>query len=504
MDESEFQISLAMFVAASGIQLILGAAFGWLVRASRQPKSETSNHESKRVREALQQLHALTGSIGHNVDEHASRVEAINQNLAEAKTKGDGDLQTSLLAAMAQITEANERLQGQLNSAEKKLEEQAGKLESTLAEARTDALTGLSNRRAFDDELQRRLGEFHRYGSKVSMMLMDVDHFKKFNDTHGHLAGDEVLRGVARVLKQTVREVDLVFRYGGEEFAIVFPGTAVGDACGVADRIRAAVEGSRFDFNGTTLQVTLSGGLTEAALGDEPAAFIKRADESLYHSKKTGRNRVHRFDGKTQELITKVAAPAAPTPAPTAASEPAKASGTRTDTLTGLPNRQAFDEELNRRIAQQKRCHSALSLIIVDVDELHNVNDKYGREMGDIVLRAVTQFLTASMREMDLAARCEEDRFALLLPATDLTNALQAAERIRKAIGLCKLKIGESELQFTVSIGLAESKPEDDAQTFFGRCIDAVKFSQEAGRNCSFVHTGDQIEPIGRLCVEAT
>src|SRR6185295_20304286 len=93
------------------------------------------------------------------------------------------------------------------------------------ADARTDALTRLANRRAFDDELERRFNEWKRLRVPYTLLMADVDHFKKFNDTHGHQAGDEVLKGVAKTLKDTMREMDFVARYGGEEFAAVLPVT---------------------------------------------------------------------------------------------------------------------------------------------------------------------------------------------------------------------------------------------------------------------------------------
>src|SRR6185503_7619557 len=106
---------------------------------------------------------------------------------------------------------------------------------------RTDALTGLANRRAFDDELNRRFAEWQRRKTMFSLLILDVDHFKKFNDTHGHQAGDAVLTGVAATLRQTFREMDLVARYGGEEFAAILPVTNLTEALRAAERARAAI-----------------------------------------------------------------------------------------------------------------------------------------------------------------------------------------------------------------------------------------------------------------------
>src|SRR5439155_11482685 len=109
----------------------------------------------------------------------------------------------------------------ELDSAEERLQSQALQMESHACEARTDALTQVANRRALDDELTRCLIDFQRRQTPTTLMLLDVDHFKRFNDTHGHQAGDDALQGVARLVRQAVGEAGFVARYGGEEFAVV-------------------------------------------------------------------------------------------------------------------------------------------------------------------------------------------------------------------------------------------------------------------------------------------
>ena len=152
------------------------------------------------------------------------------------------------MLAIGSLVEANDRMQRQLVSADEKLQEQARQIESHAAEARTDALTNLPNRRAFDDEMTRRLAGSRRHGWTFSVFMMDVDHFKSLNDTHGHQAGDEVLRGLGKVLQNTAREADMIARYGGEEFAAVLPDTTVDDATIGAERFRQAIEDYCFQF----------------------------------------------------------------------------------------------------------------------------------------------------------------------------------------------------------------------------------------------------------------
>jgi diguanylate cyclase len=536
MTESGIQISLLMLLLVSTVQLVVGVACGWLFRGNRNgagnAAAENNSQQTRKLNEMLSRMHELTGSIGQDVGAHADRVQAIGAKLAQAQSAGGDNLEAALLSAMAQVAEANDQLRGRLNNAEKKLEEQAGQIEHQMAEARTDALTGLANRRAFDDELNRRLAEYLRLKTPVSLMMLDVDFFKKFNDTHGHLAGDEVLRRVARVLFGTMREMDLVARYGGEEFAVIFPATCAQDARRGVDRARAAIADSAFEFEGTTLSVTASCGLAEAIVGDDASSIIKRADEALYSSKKAGRNCGHLHNGATCELITLRTEPAAATPAKPAKTEekpapkakaPAQAepveafletnneerpiqlkpSQPRTDLLTGLPNYVAFCEDLRRRIAQRRRSEMELSLLLVDIDDLAAINTKHGEEMGNLVLRAVSQFLTAALRGMDLVARFDGDRFGLLLPVTNLANAILVAERVRKAIGLCNLKVGSSEVHFTVSIGVAEASANDDMESLMKHSELALHESQGSGGNCSHFFNGTTCEACQSMCETA-
>ena len=162
-----------------------------------------------------------------------------------------------IVDVVAKLIEVNQHMQDKLAWTEDKLREQAEEIQIHAAAARTDALTLLANRRTFDDELARRIAEFRRHGRAVSLVMADIDRFKKFNDTHGHPTGDEVLRGVARLLRRKMRKMDLVARYGGEEFAIHAPGTNLDDACKAAQRACEGIEKCHFRHGDEDLQVTI-------------------------------------------------------------------------------------------------------------------------------------------------------------------------------------------------------------------------------------------------------
>lgn len=171
------------------------------------------------------------------------------------------------------------------------------------AAARTDGLTGIPNRAAFDTELQRQLASHKRHGTAVTVVLLDIDHFKQFNDNHGHLAGDRVLRDVADVLRGSVRESDIVTRFGGEEFGILLPLTGLSAARLIAERIRLDVMAHVCGFEDQELHVTLSAGLTEVTADDTIESVIARADKALYEAKRAGRNCCYANDRGTNNYI---------------------------------------------------------------------------------------------------------------------------------------------------------------------------------------------------------
>ncbi|MBI4967952.1 MAG: diguanylate cyclase [Rhodospirillales bacterium] len=158
----------------------------------------------------------------------------------------------------------------------------------------TDALTGLFNRRYFDGKLATEHALALRYDHPLSVFLFDVDHFKKFNDTHGHDQGDRVLQHVATAFRQTVRPMDVACRYGGEEFIAILPNTGDEAAAAVAESVRRAVESMVVDG----LSVTISIGVAtfKKGSGEEPDALVKRADTALYAAKKAGRNCVRQAE----------------------------------------------------------------------------------------------------------------------------------------------------------------------------------------------------------------
>ena len=184
------------------------------------------------------------------------------------------------------------KLAGAFNDMVRRLRETREELERLSV---TDALTGLANRRLLMAELERELRRSQRNENPLAILMLDVDHFKRFNDTHGHPAGDVVLIRLANTLRKCVREVDTVARYGGEEFLVMLPETPAAEAAQVSERIRSSTEQDRFTPDGGTaaLNVTVSVGYAVyPEHGKTADALIAAADQALYRSKESGRNRV--------------------------------------------------------------------------------------------------------------------------------------------------------------------------------------------------------------------
>jgi diguanylate cyclase len=168
-------------------------------------------------------------------------------------------------------------------------------LEQVRRDSLTDALTNVANRKAFDEALHRCCAEADTTGIPLSLAVVDVDHFKKFNDTWGHQTGDQVLRYVASVLARLGAAPRLTARYGGEEFAIIFPGETADVAARALDRVRREIASralKRRSTNEDLGSVTVSMGVAQRLAGEKAAGFIERADAALYQSKHNGRNRL--------------------------------------------------------------------------------------------------------------------------------------------------------------------------------------------------------------------
>jgi len=158
-----------------------------------------------------------------------------------------------------------------------------------------DALTGLYNRWYVMEKIESEMNRSLRHGSPVALLMLDIDHFKRINDSFGHAAGDQVLKSFGQVLRESCRVYDVPGRYGGEEFCIILPETRVGSTTAVAERIRQRLAASRFDIGSDRVAITASIGIAgmEADGGIvSSAALIERADRALYSAKNNGRNRV--------------------------------------------------------------------------------------------------------------------------------------------------------------------------------------------------------------------
>ena len=248
------------------------------------------------VMDEINQVVAMIGAAAGTASNYSENLANVTEKLG--LSPDDSTVRAivgSLVHATKEMEQDNQVLEARLSASKEEITQLQENLEVARNESLTDPLTTLANRKSFDGALEQAIADAHARKDHLSLIMTDIDHFKRFNDTYGHLTGDQVLRLVAMSVKQNVKGRDIAARYGGEEFAVVLPHTALHPAITVADQIRRAVVAKELMKRSTGEhlgRVTISLGVATLRPDDTPQALIERADYCLYAAKRTGRNKV--------------------------------------------------------------------------------------------------------------------------------------------------------------------------------------------------------------------
>jgi diguanylate cyclase len=432
---------------------------------------EAAANDAARTNMAAQQLRDLAQNVASDVGAHNTLVGNISDQLDALKEGNDNS--SAVREAVAKMLDANKKLQTRLEDAERKIQIQAEEIRAQQSEARTDALTRLANRRAFDACLEESMRRFREDGRPFSMLIFDVDHFKQFNDVHGHQAGDEVLRCVGRTLTRIVKAGDLPCRYGGEEFAIIMTNTRIAEGQVAAERVRRAIEGMVVHFAGKTLRVTASIGLAESLAGEDGARLLRRSDDSVYASKKSGRNCSHWHDG-IDCLPISASKPAAPAK-PELAAAPRPMAVPLPSTAASIPDRAAFTDELRRRIAESHRTGEQISVLNFRVKDFQKLETTYGSAVGVLLLDSLATFISSSLRDMDLLGKLDAGEFVVMIPGSSASAAKIVGQRVRSSISLCPIPMGAQQIRLELDLGVVGVQPDDDAASAIRRAKDELE-----------------------------
>jgi len=419
---------------------------------------------------------------------------------------GKGE-QRGVLVTCDDVTELEEKnlmLHGMVNDLQKTQEEIQDKNVKLEFLASHDPMTKLLNRRAFNsrfDEMFRRSVED---GTELSCIMTDIDHFKRVNDNHGHAVGDKVIIAVAKILQVHARKSDIVGRYGGEEFCIVFPGMMVEKAAEVAEQIRLAIKKDLSAGVPVTNSLGVSSLLCEAESAQE---LLDQADKALYIAKESGRNRVVIWDGSSEEHgvvpeavekevetvqdvapdIVQIADPVVSTTGDDielhrlsvrvkelegiTEQRGAELEHNAThDAVTGLPNRILFDDRISQSLARGYRFDSIVAMLSISIETISTINDVLGHSIADELLKLCGERLGKTLRTVDTVASLQQDdspdteisisrlgqeEFGVLLTDVEHVDAITwIVKRILDSFTE-RFEVQENEIYVTMNIGIS-------------------------------------------------
>jgi diguanylate cyclase len=256
--------------------------------------------------EVIENVHVKTQLVINNLLEKVSKINRGTAHVTEKLSSFNQDLKNTndaevlyqlvdaLVDEMGSVIDDNKQMEQSLTHMNDEICSLKSEMENLSIIAQTDQLTSLFNRRAFEDEIQNHMQNFHKNQCASSLLVVDIDHFKLFNDTHGHHVGDKVLAYVALALRKSVKGTDFVARYGGEEFVILLPDTHLADALTVAEGLRKKIADKKLtvgkEKKHSLGSVTVSVGVSTLNNSDDRESYFIRADEALYRAKSSGRN----------------------------------------------------------------------------------------------------------------------------------------------------------------------------------------------------------------------
>ncbi len=360
-----------------------------------------------------------------------------------------------------------------------------------------DELTGSHNRRHLIGLIEQERERVVKGAPSFCICLLDIDFFKRINDTYGHAAGDAVLRSFAVTVQKQIRETDAFGRYGGEEFLLMLPETTLEDAMQFAERVRMGIERLSFRDVSSDLKVSVSIGVAQFRFGETIGQTVTRADEALYTAKSSGRNRVVNY-GQTVELLRENTddAPAA---------LPLELTDTsQCDPLTGLLGRRVLRDRLNHAMARSIRNERLVGLMLLNVNKFKDINEALGYEAGDAILAQIAANVRDCLRDSDTVVRWGGDEFIVILEdLAQAGDAQQVAEKILDRFAL-PLRAGERESFVSLSVGIATfPAPGCDIDTLLKRADTAMTRAKMWGENSVQVFSSDApLPPSERLILK--
>ncbi len=445
----------------------------------------------------LYQVESLLHSLGDHVD------------ASLASSAGDDSASALELCSwmLTKVGRTSQDLRQRLAAAENRNLEQELQLRARASESTTDPLTKVANRRAFDAELSTRCATAENAHCPVSLMMLDIDHFKAVNDNNGHHVGDAVLRGVAAAIVRRLPVGAVLARYGGEEFAVLFSSLTIDQAVEAAEDVRRYVAKTIFTFQDRPLHVTVSCGVAQWRLGETTFDIVQRADGAMYASKQAGRNRtswhdaelVHEFRA-TEDFVN-------PDGASRVASEATEScvrveldtidqASVLNSPLSATPptNHYRSVRRINccdatmlfwcirQRIEEFKRGGAPFCVLAIELDDKLSRIAEYGPSATQFFLRTQLLHLDSTLNESDIVGRIGQSRVLAILPQTSIDRIVPLCNRLKISMQRFVFPTLTAMLDYSISVGVAEVALDADPAALVRRAETALEFAQGCGR----------------------
>jgi len=300
-----------LYTYATGVNPLLNARINAIFQGGTAPDRDLAAKlydEFLKAHDANERINSVSERMSHRIEAVHDAIDAAMvtaSSFSSTLQAATGDLETEvtpenlrsmalrLLKETRRMQDTNRKLEQKLEAARDDLSALQRDLDEARKESMLDPLTKIFNRKCFDEGLAKAMAEASTYGEPLSLVMIDIDQFKQFNDTYGHQTGDQVLRLVAMTLKSNIKGKDLAARYGGEEFAAILPSTDYSAALHVAENVRKALQAKELlkrSTNEKLGRITASFGVATYRTGDTPSSLLERADRCLYAAKHSGRN----------------------------------------------------------------------------------------------------------------------------------------------------------------------------------------------------------------------